>query len=57
LILGLITAFEVDELQSWLAVGTGSGFIDIWDMRFKLCIQGMRHPTGRRSNSINKNFS
>ncbi len=42
----LITAFEVDELQSWLAVGTGSGFIDIWDMRFQLCIQGMRHPTG-----------
>lgn len=46
--LGLITSFEVDELQSWLAVGTGSGFIDIWDMRFQLCIQGMRHPTGRR---------
>jgi phosphoinositide-3-kinase regulatory subunit 4 len=47
--LGLITALEVDELQSWLAVGTGSGFIDIWDMRFQLCIQGMRHPTGRRN--------
>ncbi|UJR33847.1 hypothetical protein I4U23_021270 [Adineta vaga] len=44
----LITALEVDELQSWLAVGTGSGFIDIWDMRFQLCIQGMRHPTGAR---------
>ncbi len=28
-------------------MGTGSGFIDIWDMRFQLCIQGMRHPTGR----------
>jgi hypothetical protein len=49
-ILGLITAFEVDELQSWLAVGTGSGYIDIWDMRFQLCIQGMRHPTGKTSN-------
>ena len=51
-LLGLITAFEVDELQSWLAVGTGSGFIDIWDMRFQLCIQGMRHPTGKPSASI-----
>ncbi|CAF0798186.1 unnamed protein product [Adineta steineri] len=44
----LITALEVDELQSWLAVGTGSGFIDIWDMRFQLCIQGIQHPTGAR---------
>ncbi|CAF3996776.1 unnamed protein product, partial [Rotaria magnacalcarata] len=44
----LITALEVDELQSWLAVGTGSGFIDVWDMRFQLCIQGLRHPTGAR---------
>jgi phosphoinositide-3-kinase regulatory subunit 4 len=48
----LITAFEVDELQSWLAVGTGSGYIDIWDMRFQLCIQGMRHPTGARVISL-----
>lgn len=45
--LGLITALEVDELQSWLAVGTGSGYIDVWDMRFQLCIQGIRHETGR----------
>ncbi|CAF3717218.1 unnamed protein product [Rotaria sordida] len=48
----LITAFEIDELQSWLAVGTGSGFIDIWDMRFQLCIQGIRHPTGARVISL-----
>jgi len=52
IILGLITALEVDELQSWLAVGTGSGFIDVWDMRFQLCIQGMRHPTGRKRKSL-----
>jgi len=44
----LITALEVDEFQSWLAVGTGSGFIDVWDIRFQLCIQGMKHPTGAR---------
>ncbi|CAF4213118.1 unnamed protein product, partial [Rotaria sp. Silwood2] len=48
----LITALEVDELQSWLAVGTGSGFIDIWDMRFQLCIQGIRHSTGARVISL-----
>ncbi len=52
--LGLITSFEVDELQSWLAVGTGSGYIDIWDMRFQLCIQGMRHPTGKTFDLIKK---
>ncbi|CAF0744588.1 unnamed protein product [Didymodactylos carnosus] len=48
----LITALEVDELQSWLAVGTGSGFIDCWDLRFQLCIQGMQHPTGARVISL-----
>ncbi|CAF3347839.1 unnamed protein product [Rotaria sp. Silwood1] len=48
----LITALEIDELQSWIAVGTGSGFIDIWDMRFQLCIQGIRHPTGARVISL-----
>jgi len=37
-------------------VGTGSGFIDVWDMRFQLCIQGMRHPTGRRKSSRKKIF-
>jgi hypothetical protein len=48
MILELITALELDELQSWLAVGTGKGFIDVWDLRFQLCIQGMKHPTGRQ---------
>jgi len=48
----LITSFEVDELQSWLAVGTGSGFIDVWDLRFQLCIQGMKHLTGARVISL-----
>lgn len=51
----LITSFEVDELQSWLAVGTGSGFIDVWDLRFQLCIQGMLHPTGARVISLLRN--
>ncbi|XP_014671678.1 PREDICTED: phosphoinositide 3-kinase regulatory subunit 4-like [Priapulus caudatus] len=41
---GLITTFCVDPRQSWMAVGTASGSIVCWDLRFHLPIATVRHP-------------
>ena len=41
---GVMTTFCVDPHQSWLAVGTSSGYIICWDLRFQLPISIIEHP-------------
>ncbi|XP_012944552.1 phosphoinositide 3-kinase regulatory subunit 4 [Aplysia californica] len=45
---GLITSFAVNQSQSWLAVGTYSSTLVCWDMRFRMPINRIHHPSGRR---------
>ncbi len=45
---GLITTFQVQQQQSWLALATSSGMHVCWDMRFQLPITSVSHPTGAR---------
>ena len=33
---GLTTAFTVAGQETWLAAGTSSGVVSVWDLRFKL---------------------
>ncbi|XP_068178962.1 phosphoinositide 3-kinase regulatory subunit 4 [Antennarius striatus] len=46
--LGLITSFAVDVHQCWLCVGTSSGTMACWDMRFQLPISSHAHPARAR---------
>lgn len=46
--LGLITSFCVDMHQCWLCLGTSSGTMACWDMRFQLPISNHSHPTRAR---------
>ncbi|XP_068613277.1 phosphoinositide 3-kinase regulatory subunit 4 [Brachionichthys hirsutus] len=46
--LGLITSFSVDVHQCWLCLGTSSGTMACWDMRFQLPISNHAHPTRAR---------
>nr|XP_020473104.1 phosphoinositide 3-kinase regulatory subunit 4 isoform X2 [Monopterus albus] len=46
--LGLITSFTVDMHQCWLCLGTSSGTMACWDMRFQLPISNHSHPTRAR---------
>uniref|UniRef100_A0A673V5U0 non-specific serine/threonine protein kinase n=1 Tax=Suricata suricatta TaxID=37032 RepID=A0A673V5U0_SURSU len=41
---GLITSFAVDIHQCWLCIGTSSGTMACWDMRFQLPISSHCHP-------------
>jgi hypothetical protein len=41
---GVITSFCLDPHQSWLTVGTSSGFHICWDLRFQLPISTIDHP-------------
>ncbi|KAK2556549.1 Phosphoinositide 3-kinase regulatory subunit 4 [Acropora cervicornis] len=43
---GVITTFAVDPCHSWLTVGTSSGMIVCWDLRFQLPITNLSHPRG-----------
>ncbi|XP_069690077.1 phosphoinositide 3-kinase regulatory subunit 4 isoform X4 [Periplaneta americana] len=45
---GVITSFCLDPHQSWLAVGTSSGFHICWDLRFQLPISTIDHPIRTR---------
>uniref|UniRef100_H3CAL5 non-specific serine/threonine protein kinase n=1 Tax=Tetraodon nigroviridis TaxID=99883 RepID=H3CAL5_TETNG len=45
--LGLITSFSVDVHQCWLCLGTSSGTMACWDMRFQLPISD-HHPARAR---------
>ncbi|XP_049778491.1 phosphoinositide 3-kinase regulatory subunit 4 [Schistocerca cancellata] len=45
---GVITSFCLDSKQSWLTLGTTSGFHICWDLRFQLPITSILHPTGAR---------
>ena len=38
---GVITTFAVDPCHSWLTVGTSSGMIVCWDLRFQLPITNL----------------
>lgn len=44
---GVITSFCLDSHQSWLAVGTGSGYHVVWDLRFQIPIATIEHPSGK----------
>ncbi|KAM6935990.1 phosphoinositide 3-kinase regulatory subunit 4 [Lycodopsis pacificus] len=46
--LGLITSFTVDMHQCWLCLGTSSGTMACWDMRFQLPISNHSHPARAR---------
>nr|XP_020662521.1 phosphoinositide 3-kinase regulatory subunit 4 [Pogona vitticeps] len=46
--LGLITSFAVDMHQCWLCIGTSSGTMACWDMRFQLPISSHSHPSRAR---------
>uniref|UniRef100_A0A6J0UP93 non-specific serine/threonine protein kinase n=1 Tax=Pogona vitticeps TaxID=103695 RepID=A0A6J0UP93_9SAUR len=46
--LGLITSFAVDMHQCWLCIGTSSGSMACWDMRFQLPISSHSHPSRAR---------
>ncbi|KAK2909654.1 phosphoinositide 3-kinase regulatory subunit 4 isoform X1 [Channa argus] len=46
--LGLITSFTVDMHQCWLCLGTSSGTMACWDMRFQLPISNHSHPARSR---------
>lgn len=46
--LGLITSFSVDVHQCWLCLGTSSGTMACWDMRFQLPISNHAHPARAR---------
>ncbi|XP_028280829.1 phosphoinositide 3-kinase regulatory subunit 4 [Parambassis ranga] len=46
--LGLITSFAVDMHQCWLCLGTSSGTMACWDMRFQLPISNHSHPARAR---------
>lgn len=43
---GVITSFCVDAQQSYLALGTSSGYHIAWDLRFLLPIATIEHPSG-----------
>ncbi|EDO39636.1 predicted protein [Nematostella vectensis] len=45
---GLITSFVVDPCHCWLAVGTSTGNLVCWDLRFQLPITSLSHPRGAR---------
>ncbi|XP_039693046.1 phosphoinositide 3-kinase regulatory subunit 4 isoform X3 [Pteropus medius] len=45
---GLITSFAVDIHQCWLCIGTSSGTMACWDMRFQLPISSHCHPSRAR---------
>ena len=45
-VVGVITSFIVDPCHSWLTVGTSSGMMVCWDLRFQLPITNLSHPRG-----------
>lgn len=45
---GLITSFCVDTQHCWLLLGTAGGHLVCWDLRFRLPITTIVHPTGAR---------
>lgn len=45
---GLLTSLAVNRSQCWLAVGTCTGVVQCWDMRFRMPINKIQHPSGRR---------
>nr|CAD7406477.1 unnamed protein product [Timema cristinae] len=49
---GVITSFCLDAHQSWLTIGTSSGFHICWDLRFQLPISTIIHPTGARVRKV-----
>ncbi|XP_031568622.1 phosphoinositide 3-kinase regulatory subunit 4-like [Actinia tenebrosa] len=45
---GLVTSFVVDPCHCWLVVGTSTGNMVCWDLRFQLPITSLAHPSGAR---------
>ena len=60
---GAPTCFCVDHQQGWMLVGTSHGVLDLWDLRFRLCLNSwglaggtpihrlILHPLSKRSRS------
>ncbi len=46
--LGVMTSMCIDPSQSWLAVGTDNGVFICWDLRFRLPVASLTHPSGAR---------
>lgn len=43
---GLVTSLAVNRSQCWLAAGTCMGTVVCWDMRFRMPINKIQHPSG-----------
>ena len=44
---GLITSIGVNPSHCWMATGTYSGMLVCWDLRFRMAINKIQHPSGR----------
>ncbi|XP_012156619.1 phosphoinositide 3-kinase regulatory subunit 4 isoform X2 [Ceratitis capitata] len=49
---GVITTICVDSAGSWLATGTSGGKHICWDLRFRLPIAEIKHPSGSRIRKV-----
>lgn len=45
---GVVTALHVDNKQCFLTLGTSSGYITTWDLRFHIPIASFQQPGGNR---------
>ncbi|KAJ1649314.1 Serine/threonine-protein kinase [Dispira simplex] len=45
---GLLTCFLVDPRRTWLLVGTASGVLVLWDLRFRIPVKAWQHPAQSR---------
>lgn len=44
---GIITTFCLDPNHNWLTLGTTSGTLDTWDLRFQLPINSINHSMSK----------
>lgn len=49
---GVVTALHMDNKQCFLTLGTSSGFLTTWDLRFHLPISSIAHTGGSRIRRI-----
>ena len=45
---GVVTALHMDNKQNFLSLGTSSGYITTWDLRFHIPITSIQQPRGYR---------
>lgn len=45
---GVITAMTIDKMNTWLLVGTMSGILTLYDLRFQIPLKSWLHPSKSR---------